>query len=84
MKNVWEFLVKGGITMIPLFLCSIAGLAIVIEKFISLQRRKIIVPEVVSVLENIKGANDFPSGRFHLRKTPRTLRQHHPHYSGKP
>ena len=60
MKNVWEFLVKGGITMIPLFLCSVAGLAIVIEKFISLQRRKIIVPEVVSVLENIKGTNDFP------------------------
>ncbi len=60
MKNVWEFLVKGGICMIPLFLCSVAGLAIVIEKFISLQRRKIIVPEVVSVLENVKEANDFP------------------------
>jgi len=59
MKNVWEFLVKGGICMIPLFLCSVAGLAIVIEKFILLQRRKIIVPEVVSVLENIKGTNDF-------------------------
>lgn len=60
MKNVWEFLAKGGICMIPLFLCSVAGLAIVIEKWISLRRRKIIVPEVVSVLENIKGANDFP------------------------
>jgi biopolymer transport protein ExbB len=60
MKNVWEFLVKGGICMIPLFMCSVAGLAIVIEKFISLQRRKVIVPEVVSVLENIKGTNDFP------------------------
>jgi biopolymer transport protein ExbB len=60
MKNVWEFLVKGGICMIPLFMCSVAGLAIVIEKFYSLQRRKIIVPEVVGVLENIKGTNDFP------------------------
>jgi biopolymer transport protein ExbB len=59
MKNVWDFLVKGGICMIPLFLCSVAGLAIVIEKFIALRRRKIIVPEVVSVLENIKGTNDF-------------------------
>ncbi len=60
MKNVWEFLVKGGICMIPLFLCSVAGLAIVIEKWISLRRRKIIVPEVVSVLENIKATNDYP------------------------
>ncbi len=60
MKNVWEFLAKGGICMIPLFACSVAGLAIVIEKWISLRRRKIIVPEVVSVLENIKATNDFP------------------------
>ncbi len=59
MKTVWEFLVKGGICMIPLFMCSIAGLAIVIEKWISLRRRKIIVPEVVGVLENIKAMNDF-------------------------
>lgn len=59
MKNAWDFLAKGGITMIPLFMCSITGLAIVIEKFISLRRRKVIVPEVISVLENIKGSNDF-------------------------
>ena len=59
MKNAWDFLAKGGITMIPLFLCSITGLAIIIEKFISLRRRKVIVPEVISVLENIKGSNDF-------------------------
>ena len=60
MKNVWDFLAKGGIIMIPLFLCSITGLAVIIEKLISLRRSKVIVPEVVSVLENIKGANDFP------------------------
>ncbi len=59
MKNIWDFLAKGGIIMVPLFLCSITGLAIVIEKFVSLRRRKVIVPEVVSVLENVKSANDF-------------------------
>ena len=59
MKNIWDFLAKGGIIMIPLFLCSITGLAIIIEKFISLRRRKVIVPEVVSVLENVKEANDL-------------------------
>lgn len=59
MKNAWEFLLKGGITMIPLFLCSIAGLAVVIEKTLSLRRRRVIIPEVVSVLENIKGPGDF-------------------------
>ena len=59
MKSIWDFLAKGGIIMVPLFLCSITGLAIVIEKFISLRRRKVIVPEVVSVLENVKGAGDI-------------------------
>lgn len=59
MKNIWDFLAKGGIIMIPLFLCSIAGLAIIIEKFVSLRRRKVIVPEVVSVLENVREAKDL-------------------------
>jgi biopolymer transport protein ExbB len=59
MKNIWDFLAKGGIIMIPLFLCSVTGLAIIIEKFISLRRRKVIVPEVVSVLENVKNVNDL-------------------------
>lgn len=59
MKHVWDFLAKGGIIMIPLFLCSIAGLAVVIEKCFTLRRRKIIVPEVVSVLENVRGSGDI-------------------------
>jgi biopolymer transport protein ExbB len=59
MKNILEFLAKGGIIMYPLFLCSIAALAVIIEKSISLRRRQVIVPEVVSVLDNLKGPNDF-------------------------
>ncbi len=59
MKHIWDFLVRGGMIMIPLFLCSIAGLAVIIEKLVSLRRRKVIVPEVVSVLENIKGVNEL-------------------------
>jgi biopolymer transport protein ExbB len=59
MKNAWDFLAKGGITMIPLFLCSVAALAVVIEKALSLRRRRVILPEVVGVLENVREANDF-------------------------
>ncbi len=44
--------------MIPLALCSILGLAIVIEKFFSLRQKKVIIPEIVSVLDNIKGSED--------------------------
>jgi len=45
--------------MYPLLLSSIIGLAIVIEKTMSLQRNKVIVPEIVSVLDNIKSSGDI-------------------------
>jgi biopolymer transport protein ExbB len=60
MQTVWEFLVKGGITMIPLGLCSIIGVAIVVEKFIALRRSRILIPEVVAVIDGLATADDVP------------------------
>lgn len=59
MNHVLEFFGKGGFVMYPLLLCSIAGLAIVIEKIFTLRRKKVIIPEVVNVLDNIKGTGDI-------------------------
>jgi biopolymer transport protein ExbB len=59
MNHVLEFFGKGGFVMYPLLLCSIAGLAVVIEKIITLRRKKVIIPEVVNVLDNIKGTGDI-------------------------
>lgn len=59
MNHVLEFFGKGGFVMYPLLICSIAGLAIVIEKIITLRRKKVIIPEVVNVLDNIKGTGDI-------------------------
>ena len=59
MNHVLEFFGKGGLVMYPLLLCSIVGLAIVIEKIITLRRKKVIIPEVVNVLDNIKGTGDI-------------------------
>jgi len=58
MEHMVEFFNKGGFMMYPLLLCSIIGLAIVIEKVISLRRKNVIVPEIVNVLDNIKGPDD--------------------------
>ncbi|MDZ7290784.1 MAG: MotA/TolQ/ExbB proton channel family protein [candidate division KSB1 bacterium] len=60
MQTVWDFLVKGGITMIPLGLCSIIGLAIVIEKIITLRRSRILTPEVVAVVDGLNKSEDVP------------------------
>lgn len=58
-KVVWSFLGSGGLAMIPLALCSLVGMAIVIEKLISLRTKKVIVPEIVSVLDNVTSEKDL-------------------------
>jgi len=58
MEHILEFLSKGGFVMYPLMLCSVVGMAVVIEKILSLRRKNVIVPEIVSILDNIKGAED--------------------------
>lgn len=58
MENVLLFLKKGGIIIYPLILCSIICLAVIIEKLLTLRRKKVIIPEIVSLIENIKGVDD--------------------------
>lgn len=58
--EIWSFLVKGGVLMIPLLICSVLSLAIIIEKMITLRKDKVIVPEVKSVVENIDSEEDIP------------------------
>lgn len=49
-ETVWSLTLKGGIVMIPLGICSIAGVGIAIERFISLRRAKIIPPDFIGGL----------------------------------
>jgi biopolymer transport protein ExbB len=54
-ETVWSLTIKGGIVMIPLGLCSVIGLGIAIERFISLRRSKIIPPEFIGrLMETLK------------------------------
>lgn len=43
-KSVWDFVVKGGIMMVPIGLCSLLAVTVFIERLISLRRRKVIPP----------------------------------------
>ncbi len=58
MQAIWDFLVKGGPTMIPLGICSVVGLAVALEKLFFLRRKRILVPEVVAVVQNLKQEED--------------------------
>ncbi len=46
-----EWFVKGGITMWPLLVCSVAGVAIILERAWALQRRRVIAPKLAAEIE---------------------------------
>lgn len=54
-----EIFEKGGIMMYPLVLASVLALAIIIERFFSLQKRKVIIPEIISVVEQFRSFKDM-------------------------
>ncbi len=59
-----EIFLKGGWVMYPLFLSSILALTVSIERIWYLRKRRILVPEIISVLDQIKSPGDL-----HLAKS---------------
>jgi len=47
---VFEIIKSGGWMMLPIIMCSIVAMGIVIERFWSLQRKKILPPELVPLV----------------------------------
>ncbi len=54
-----ELFERGGIMMYPLALASLIALALVIERFFALRKRKILIPEIVSVVKNFSSVRDM-------------------------
>jgi biopolymer transport protein ExbB len=53
-----EWFVRGGIAMWPLLVCSVAGVAIVIDRVWALQRSKVISPVLVDNIERRPASED--------------------------
>lgn len=51
---MWQNILDGGIMMIPLGICSIFVLTIILDRFYSLRTNKIIKPESLTMISNIK------------------------------
>ena len=47
---MWEFVRAGGWLMLPLVICSIITVAIIIERLVRLQRKKIMPPHTLNQL----------------------------------
>ncbi len=58
-SDILVFLSKGGVLMIPLFICSILSLAVIIEKLITLRARKVLPPEIEKIVENYGSEDDI-------------------------
>ncbi len=54
-----EWLMGGGPIMIPIFICSVIALAVVMERMVSLRRSRIMRPELIEVIEAIRGPEDI-------------------------
>jgi biopolymer transport protein ExbB len=53
-----ELFERGGIMMYPLLFASVIALVFIIERAMALRKRKIIIPEIISVVENFSTEKD--------------------------
>ncbi len=56
--SIWDFVVKGGIVMIPIGICSLVALAVVAERLIALRRSKVIPPQFAAELRSAFSGRD--------------------------
>jgi biopolymer transport protein ExbB len=54
-----ELFERGGIMMYPLVLASIIAVVFIIERAVALRKKKIIIPEIISVVENFSSIKDI-------------------------
>ncbi len=54
-----ELFERGGVMMYPLLLSSLLTVAIVVERLITLRRKKIIIPEIINIVEQFHSVKDM-------------------------
>jgi biopolymer transport protein ExbB len=70
---MWQFLVDGGVVMLFLVLCSIASVAVVIERVIALRWKNVIPPEVEQALGQNRSTVDVAQIRTVCQVKPSAL-----------
>jgi biopolymer transport protein ExbB len=70
---VFEIIKSGGWMMLPILLCSVAAMAIIVERFWSLQRKKILPPELVKQVWQLARDNKLDETTLGQLKTSSPL-----------
>ena len=67
---MFEFLSKGGFFMVPILLCSVAALAIFVERLWSLRRGRVVPADLVRRAEALVADRDLAGAAELLRRSP--------------
>ena len=68
MSETIELLRQGGWPMFPLAICSLVGLAIIFERFVSLRRHAVIDPEVEELVDQFNGGSSAEDAIMKCRR----------------
>src|SRR5688572_23852406 len=53
LESVWDFIVKGGPTMVAIALCSLIAMAVIVERMVVLRRGRIVPPAFIAGLKGV-------------------------------
>jgi biopolymer transport protein ExbB len=56
---MFDLFERGGFVMYPLMLASLIMVIIIIERLIMLRQKRIIIPEIINIIENIRSSYDI-------------------------
>ncbi len=73
MTEAYEFLVKGGILMIPILLCSVVALAIFLERLWALQRPHVLPKRFLEIVTDLIRKGEFDQARALCKGNDSTL-----------
>ncbi|RKZ19292.1 MotA/TolQ/ExbB proton channel family protein [bacterium] len=67
---MWEMILAGRYMMIPITAASLVGLAVIIERMYVLRPHRIIVPEIVGVVETMSASDDLSVAYATVERKP--------------
>ena len=68
-----EFIIKGGPVMVPLLLCSVVSLSIIVERFLSLRRSRILRYDVLQRIEELLRDRKIPEASTLCKRYPSSM-----------
>ena len=67
---MWETFAQGGVMMIPLIACSVLAVWVILDRMWHLRRERVVKPEIVDLIDTLKGPGDLPMARSICERHP--------------